>query len=197
MLDALNVPVESQTLVFSQTSFQASLINGCTTRAPCSSTTRSRSDGSAAAKILEVAAQDPSQGVVFYELAAGCRQRSRRFKRNNECLACHLSWETLGVPGLMVQSVYPLPDENSYANGFTTVHGSPLEQRWGGWWVTGDHGGAKHMGNMPVMPATREVEAGQSDARAAVGRRTLRPEGLPDAVQRRRGAAGARRIRRT
>ena len=62
------------------------------------------------------------------------------FKRNNECLACHLSWETLGVPGLMVQSVYPLRDENSYANGFTTVHGSPLEQRWGGWWVTGDHG---------------------------------------------------------
>jgi hypothetical protein len=62
-----------------------------------------------------------------------------------------LSWETLGVPGLMVQSVYPLKDEFSYVNGFTTVHGSPLEQRWGGWWVTGDHGGAKHIGNVPVM----------------------------------------------
>ena len=75
--------------------------------------------------------------------------------RNNDCLACHLSWETLGVPGLTVQSMYPLPDEISYANGFTTIHGSPLEQRWGGWWVTGDHGGAKHMGNMPVMPADK------------------------------------------
>jgi hypothetical protein len=51
--------------------------------------------------------------------------------------------------------VYPIPDEISYANGFTTVHGSPLEQRWGGWWVTGDHGGAKHMGNIPVMPADK------------------------------------------
>ena len=40
----------------------------------------------------------------------------------------------------------------SYVNGYTTVHTSPLEQRWGGWWVTGNHGGARHMGNIPVMP---------------------------------------------
>jgi len=50
--------------------------------------------------------------------------------------------------------MYPLPDDpNAYANGFTTVQGSPLEQRWGGWWVTGSPGGARHMGNVPVMPA--------------------------------------------
>jgi hypothetical protein len=59
------------------------------------------------------------------------------------------------VPGLTVHSVYPLPDEVSYVNGFTTIHGSPMEQRWGGWWVTGDHGGAKHMGNIPVMPVDK------------------------------------------
>jgi hypothetical protein len=52
----------------------------------------------------------------------------------------------------MIESVNPLPDEISYVNGFTTVHASPLEQRWGGWWVTGNHGGARHMGNIPVMP---------------------------------------------
>jgi hypothetical protein len=52
--------------------------------------------------------------------------------------------------------MYPLPDDpNAYANGFTTIHGSPLEQRWGGWWVTGDHGGARHMGNVPVMPVDK------------------------------------------
>jgi hypothetical protein len=73
-------------------------------------------------------------------------------KRNNDCLACHLSWDTLGVPGLMVESVHPLPDEISYVNGYTTIHASPLEQRWGGWWVTGNHGGVRHMGNIPVMP---------------------------------------------
>jgi hypothetical protein len=105
-------------------------------------------------RVLEVAAQDPTQGVIFYALEQ-TSSSAPRFVRNNDCLACHLSWETLGVPGLTVQSVYPLPDELSYVNGFTTVHGSPLEQRWGGWFVTGDHGGAKHMGNVPVMPADK------------------------------------------
>jgi hypothetical protein len=37
------------------------------------------------------------------------------------------------------------------------MHGSPLEQRWGGWWVTGDTGGAQHMGNIPVMPEDKGV----------------------------------------
>jgi len=56
----------------------------------------------------------------------------------------------------MTTSMYPLPDDpNAYANGFSTVQGSPLEQRWGGWWVTGDTGGAQHLGNIPVMPAEK------------------------------------------
>jgi len=153
VLDALGVPVQSQMLVFSQTSFQAPFINMHNPRAVFFSDTVAVGfvrGGS----ILEVAAQDPAQGVIFYELPQSAVVPPR-FRRNNDCLACHLSWETLGVPGLTVQSVYPLPDEISYVNGFTTVHGSPLEQRWGGWWVTGDHGGARHMGNIPVMPADK------------------------------------------
>ena len=90
--------------------------------------------------------------LVFYALEQK-KDRAPRFKRDNQCLACHLSWETLGVPGMLLTSMYPLPDDpNAYANGYATVHGSPLEQRWGGWWVTGDHGGAQHMGNVPVLP---------------------------------------------
>ncbi len=78
--------------------------------------------------------------------------------RQTDCLACHLSWDTRGVPGLMTTSMYPLPDDpNAYANGFSTVQGSPLEQRWGGWWVTGDTGGAQHLGNIPVMPAEKNL----------------------------------------
>jgi len=153
VLKALNVPIESQMLVFSQTSFQAPLINMHNPRAVYFTDTAAVGWVRGGA-VLEVAAQDPTQGVVFYSLEQKA-SASPRLTRNNECLACHLSWETLGVPGLIVQSVFPLPDELSYANGFTTVHGSPLEQRWGGWWVTGDHGGAKHMGNIPVMPADK------------------------------------------
>jgi len=153
VLKALNVPVESQMLVFSQTSFQAPLINMHNPRAVYFADTAAVGWVRGGA-VLEVAVQDPAQGVLFYSLDQKASP-SPRLRRNNECLACHLSWETLGVPGLLVQSVYPLPDELSYANGFTTIHGSPLEQRWGGWWVTGDHGGAKHMGNIPVMPADK------------------------------------------
>lgn len=153
LLKALNVPVESQMLVFSQTSFQAPLINFHNPRAVYYTDTAAVG-WVRGGEILEVAGQDPEQGVIFYALEQKPSQ-APRLKRDNQCLACHLAWETLGVPGLLVQSVYPIPDELSYANGFTTVHGSPLEQRWGGWWVTGDHGGAKHMGNIPVMPADK------------------------------------------
>jgi hypothetical protein len=38
------------------------------------------------------------------------------------------------------------------------VQGSPLEQRWGGWWVTGDPGGAQHMGNVPVLTADNKFK---------------------------------------
>src|SRR5215510_8806408 len=130
VLESLGVPVESQMMVFSQTSLQASQIRMHNPRAVYF--TDSVAVGYVrGGTILEVASLDSRQGVVFYDLPQSPTVRPR-FRRNNECLACHLSWETLGVPGLMVQSVYPLKDEYSYVNGFTTVHGSPLDQRWGG-----------------------------------------------------------------
>ena len=153
VLDALKVPAESQALVFSQTSFQAPLINVRNPRAVYFADTVAVG-WVRGGRILEIAAHDPKQGVIFYELAQA-ESRAPRFVRNNDCLACHLSWETLGVPGLTIQSVHPLPDDISYVNGYTTIHGSPLEQRWGGWFVTGDPGGAKHMGNITVMPADK------------------------------------------
>jgi hypothetical protein len=153
VLDALSVPVESQTLVFSQTSFQGPLINIHNPRAVYFNDTVAVG-WVRGGDLLEIAVQDPRQGVQFYSLPQNAKAPPE-LKRNEQCLACHLTWETLGVPGLTVHSVYPLPDEVSYVNGFTTIHGSPMEQRWGGWWVTGDHGGAKHMGNIPVMPVDK------------------------------------------
>ena len=151
-LRALRLPVESQALVFSPTSFQADSINMHNPRAVYFNDTVSLG-WVRGGKVIEVAASDPTQGVIFYSLDQTA-PAPPQFKRDNQCLACHLSWDTLGVPGLMVGSMFPLPDDpNAYANGFNTVQGSPLEQRWGGWWVTGSPGGAKHMGNVPVMPA--------------------------------------------
>jgi hypothetical protein len=158
LLEALAIPVSSQALVFSKTSFQADLITIHNPRAVffADSVFVGWVRG---ADVLEIATADRRQGSVFYTLtqkAPGESDAPVLLERKNDCLACHLSWDTRGVPGLMTTSMYPLPDDpNAYANGFTTVQGSPLEQRWGGWWVTGDTGGAQHMGNIPVMPAEK------------------------------------------
>jgi hypothetical protein len=152
VLDALKVPVESQALVFSQTSFQGPLINIHNPRALYFNDTVAVG-WVRGGKFVEVAVQDPRQGVIFYALDQQ-ESTTPQFKRNDECLACHLSWDTLGVPGFFVMSMYPLPDDkNAYATGFTSDHRSPFSERWGGWYVTGDTGGAAHMGNVPVMPA--------------------------------------------
>jgi hypothetical protein len=155
LLEALNVPVDSQMLVFSQSSLQGPLISLHNPRAIYFNDTVSVG-WVRGGDLLEVAVQDREQGALFYALPQKPAAQPQ-LARDERCLACHLSWETLGVPGLTIQSMYPLKDEKSYANGFTTVHGSPLEQRWGGWWVTGDTGGARHMGNVPVMPVDKKL----------------------------------------
>jgi hypothetical protein len=149
-LAALDLPVESQALVFSKTSFQGDLINVLNPRALYFNDTTSLG-WVRGADLIEVAAQDARQGVIFYYLRQEASERPR-FQRTNECLACHLSWDTLGVPGLMVQSVNPLPDELSYVVGYSNNHASPWSQRFGGWFVTGSYGRIRHMGNVPVMP---------------------------------------------
>jgi hypothetical protein len=153
VLEVLDIPVESQALVFSQTSFQAPKIHIDNPRALYFNDTVSVG-WVRGGDILEIAAHDPRQGVIFYTIDQE-DTATPTIERNDSCLACHLSWETVGVPGLTVQSVHPLPDDKAYVNGYTTIHGSPLEERWGGWWVTGNHGGARHMGNIPVMPAEK------------------------------------------
>ena len=159
VLDALDIPVESQLTVFSKTSFQASLIEPDNPRAIYFT------DDVAAAwvrngTVIEVAAQDRRQGVAFYTLDLAPVEVPQ-FARQEHCLSCHLSWDTLGVPGLQVQSVAPF-GPRAYATGFVSDHRSRLEDRWGGWYVTGTHGGVAHMGNVEVTDV--------ADPQATVGK---------------------------
>jgi len=72
----------------------------------------------------------------------------------------------VGVPGLVVRSIYPEPSGMPlfHAGSFVTDHRSPLNQRWGGWYVTGTHGSQRHMGNIFVMdrdhPDKLDMDAG-------------------------------------
>jgi hypothetical protein len=147
VLKALDIPLSSQVLVFSKTSFQASLISPHTPRA-----LYFNDDVSVGyvrgGEVLEVAAADPERGIIFYTLDQEDRTKPQ-FARQDQCLQCHASGSTLGVPGLLVRSVYPdrrgLPVFQ--AGSFITDHRSPFKERWGGWYVTGTHGDQVHMGN--------------------------------------------------
>jgi hypothetical protein len=143
-LAALKIASDSQLLVFSPTSLQASRISAANPRALFFADRVVLGwvrDGD----VIEVAAQDAARGVVFYTLeqrAAGVPQLKRAFA----CLGCHAGAETLGVPGLLMFSTTPAT-EQTVARSIVTDHRSRLGDRWGGWLVTGSSGSAPHLGN--------------------------------------------------
>lgn len=147
VLQALDVNPDSQTLVFSKTSFQATRISPRTPRALYYNDKVSVGyvQGS---DVLEFAALDPKQGYIFYTMD-NTKSVQPRLDRRDVCLQCHHSTATAGVPGIMVASVYPDASGNAAARfGMPAVdHRMPFDKRWGGWYVTGKHGGMRHRGN--------------------------------------------------
>lgn len=150
-LDALHVPIESQMLVYTQTSMQAPKINKGNPRAIYFTDSISVAwvrGGS----VLETWAQDPRQGTIFYTLDQE-PSRAPRFGRRLECVTCHVTWETLAVPGPTVLTTFPRKTDRDYADGHAVDHRSDIEERWGGWYVTGRQAPAKHLGNLPLFLA--------------------------------------------
>jgi hypothetical protein len=158
VLAALDVPVESQILVFTKTGVQSQFTSPANPRAFYfnDSVIVGYIRG---APIIEIAALDPQQGVMFYALAQNATSPIR-LTRRNQCLSCHESITSLDVPGMLVRSVVPGIDGFPLRQlGFVVVdHRTPFAQRWGGWYVTGTHGAMRHMGNATV----RDVETAES-----------------------------------
>jgi len=154
VLRILHVPISSQVLVFSKTSFQAARISPATPRA-----LYFNDDVYVGwvqnGDFVEVASADPEKGGVFYVLPQK-KVEHPRFVRHDDCLHCHASPFTLGVPGFFVRSVFPGPDGSPMlqAGSFDTTYQSPLRERWGGWYVTGTHGKQVHMGNVVAKDAS-------------------------------------------
>lgn len=148
VLEALDVPVSSQMLVFSKTSLQLHRISPQRPRAVyfnddvyvgfCQH-----------GDVLELATTDPQQGATFYTLKQDDASPPKFVRDRGQCLTCHASSRTQNVPGYLVRSVFadrrgqPILGSGTYVSD----HTSPLEERWGGWYVTGQHGRARHMGN--------------------------------------------------
>jgi hypothetical protein len=148
-LKALDIPVESQMLVFSKTSLLHHRITPQTPRAfyfNADVYVGSCQKG----EMLEIAVADPKLGAVFYALDQKKVDKPQIQRQGDNCLSCHNSSRTAGVPGFFVRSLYVDPDgQPIFSAGSRSVdHTTPLADRWGGWYVTGKHGAQTHLGNL-------------------------------------------------
>ncbi|MFO0808793.1 MAG: hypothetical protein U0746_09240 [Gemmataceae bacterium] len=164
ILRELGVPESSQSLVFSKTSLQRHRI---APRMPRSLYFNDdvyvgfcqRGD------VLEFSAVDPHLGTVFYTLDQEPAEKPRLVRQGDNCLICHGSTPTRGVPGHLVRSVFT--DRTGQpilsASNFRIDHTSPLEKRWGGWYVTGTHGAQPHMGNLTTTSRDAQLPVDNPD----------------------------------
>jgi hypothetical protein len=156
ILNALDIPTESQLLVFSRTGvqrahtsphnprslfFDRSVVVGYIPGAP----------------MLEMASHDPQQGVVFYTIDQSAPAPVVR--RQTMCLTCHVSASTLEVPGVIARSNAVDDEGNTLpALGSNDVtHETVHPDRWGGWFVTSEgvpapYNQRAHEGNITFTP---------------------------------------------
>lgn len=153
LLDALQIDIDSQVLVYSKTSLQVEGITPQTPRAIYfnDDTYVGYVQGSG---LIELTAIDPKAGAVFYGLD-NRREAGAGFQREGgACLSCHDTYSMMGggVPRVLVMSTPvddPL-DTRTFTSASEVDDRTPLAARWGGWYVTGHTGRQAHLGNLPV-----------------------------------------------
>jgi hypothetical protein len=164
ILEALNIPVESQMMVFSKTSVQAIRIDPGNPRMLYFND--SVVVGSVKGGPIEFAAQDPERGMIFYLLdqrpfqyqafLAQAKPRSP-IGRRVDCMTCHLSKST-GLPETLIRSVMTERNGNPVLSApvLNTDIRTPFDKLWGGWFVTGKIE-AEHRGNTVLSADGREL----------------------------------------
>ncbi len=147
LLRELNLPASSQLLVASKTSPNKAVISPHNPRALYYND-RASVAYVPSAELIELSATDPKLGVVFYTLDQK-ESAQPRLVRDDRCLECHASAKTLNVPGLLVRSFLTKDDGDvDLLSGLMVTHRTPLSERWGGYYVTGQHGAQTHRGNL-------------------------------------------------
>jgi hypothetical protein len=155
-LKALDVPLDSQMFVFAKNSVNARLISPDNPRAlyfneyvyvgfvP-------------GAPFLEISAVDPRKGAIFYTLPQKADEPAR-LAREESCLLCHASNNSLNVPGHLVRS-FVTDVQGNPTRGYSKVNdATPLAHRGGGWYVTGDFGNQPHLGNLSTSADLLDYE---------------------------------------
>ncbi|MGZ8901761.1 MAG: hypothetical protein ACXW3Z_16840 [Limisphaerales bacterium] len=158
LLAALEIPASSQMLVFSTTSLQLSLITPANPRALYFN--EDTYLGFIPGGKIEIVSIDPDLGGVFYILdIPKSSSASLNIERSRRCMNCHSGSETGYVPGLTIKSVVPGTRGGS-VDAFRvdlTGHEIPLNERFGGWYLTGEHGLTNHWANAIGRLAKGEI----------------------------------------
>jgi hypothetical protein len=149
VLEKLAVPVSSQTLVFSKTSFQYKKISPKTPRALYFNDdvyVGQVHDG----KVLEFVSFDAMQGAIFYILDEHRADKPKFERAELDCTQCHVAAGTRNVPGVLLRSIFTTSTGNqaAHTHAYIISQQSPLDERFGGWYVTGVSGRQLHMGNV-------------------------------------------------
>jgi len=165
VLKLLKVPVDSQTLVFSKTSFQYKKISPEHPRALYFNDdvyVGKVHDG----KAIEIVSFDPMQGAIFYLLDEHKVDKPVFQRAELDCTQCHIAAGTRNVPGVLLRSIYPTTTgtQAPASQSYITDQESPIKDRWGGWYVTGKISGLPHMANAVVED---KQTAGQPDQAAS------------------------------
>jgi len=156
LLNRLNVPVESQILLFSKTGIQHPFTTPENPRALYFND-RVIVGYIPGAPLIEMASHDPTQGVIFQTLKQDGGKPE--FARSDRCLSCHVSVNSLSVPGILVRSMSTAPDGRPMPQdgSFVIDHRSRLDQRLAGWYVSGAAASVQHMGR--TLPSGMDLSA--------------------------------------
>lgn len=162
LLQALKIPVSSQLLLFSASSLQSEIINMRNPRALFFN--EDTYVGFVPGGVLEVASADPEVGPVFYvfdRMQPG--GPFPRVQRGTKCFNCHGGTATKRLPGLIAESLLVSQAGSSLETYRRDEQGHqiPLENRFGGWHLTGKHHISGHKAN--VIGFTRNGKSEKMD----------------------------------
>ncbi len=153
LLKALKIDASSQVLVYSKTSLQIDGITSATPRAVYYND-QAYVGFVQNMPLLELSAADDELGMVYYTIDNRPAPKKQFEREGGRCLTCHDTYSMMGggVPRVMVLSA--LIDGPANPPGRDTSDDvndqSPIETRWGGWYVTGLTRAQRHLGSLPT-----------------------------------------------
>lgn len=146
LLRRLDIPEDSQVLVFSKTSLQARFIDPKSPRAIYFND-RVAVGFVPGAPLIEIVALGEDGRTRFYGVPAASSKDAAPAEEHG-CAGCHVTVAS-PVPGPVIGSVtaFGTGVVASVGDNSITDARSSFESRWGGWYVSGRHGTMKHRGN--------------------------------------------------